>query len=385
MNSIQTIKEALSHREPDRVPLDIAGTRISGIHTKAYQRFRRKLGLELSNPRWQVLYLQHPKVEHDFYSKVGVDIESADPITESMETEVMSDNTGGQYYTDMYGNEWFMSSDAEYFDVRKPALSNVETVADVNRHKWPKGNEQAVVANLQEDARIIWHEHKRAVVLGRTSVGLFEMCAYLMGHEKALLNLALNPALIEAVMDKVLEIKLKYYESAINLLIAAGLDYFIFSDSEDLGTQKGLLYDPKVYRSIIKPRHLQLFSFIKKHSQGKAYIELHSCGAIRELIPDVIESGVEILNPIQVSATGMDDTKKLKKDFGDSLVFHGGGVDSQYTLPYGTPQEIKDEVRRRIEDLATDGGFIFTPVHSIQPDVPFENFTALLDAYREYC
>lgn len=125
----------------------------------------------------------------------------------------------------------------------------------------------------------------------------------------------------------------------------------------------------------------RLFDEIRRASGGRAYLELHCCGAIRELIPDLLDVGVQVLNPVQVSAAGMD-TGELKRDFGRDLVFHGGGVDSQRTLPYGTPDEVRTEVTRRMLELAPDGGFIFTPVHSIQHDVPFANFASMLDGYR---
>lgn len=386
-DSRSIVKLSLTHHEPKRIPLDIGGTpRISGIHIQAYQLFRSKLGLAETDTRlrWQALHLQHPKIDEDFRTILKVDMESADPVPNGLQSAIHQDESGAQYYTDMFGIEWYMSPSAQYFDVRKSPLAKAETFQDVQSHRWPRGDEEFVLANLEKEARTAWQEHRRAVVLGRTSAGFFEMCNFLIGYEKSLLSLALNPSLIEAVMDKLLEIKLNYYCAAIKQILAAGLEYFICAETEDLGSQKGLLFSPQTYRSLIKPRHKELFRSIKKYSQRKAFIELHSCGAIRELIPDMIESGVEILNPIQVSAEGMGDTKKLKQDFGNELVFHGGGIDSQYTLPYGTPHEVRDEVRRRIDDLAPGGGFIFTPVHSIQYNVPFENFMTMIETYEKY-
>jgi uroporphyrinogen decarboxylase len=210
------------------------------------------------------------------------------------------------------------------------------------------------------------------------------MPGMLCGHEKAWMNMATNPVLAEALLDRFLELKLTYYQAAIERLLVAGVEYFIIGESDDLGGQKGPLISPEMYRRMVKPRHAQLFKAIKEYSRGRAFVELHTDGAITKLLPDLIETGIDILNPIQVSAAGMADTRALKRVFGDAIVFHGGGVDSQYTLPHGTPQEVKDEVRRRMDDLAPGGGFIFTPVHSIQHDVPFENFMAMLETYREY-
>jgi len=135
-----------------------------------------------------------------------------------------------------------------------------------------------------------------------------------------------------------------------------------------------------MYRKYLKPRHKRLFAFIKERC-GNAKLFLHSCGAIRELIPDLIEVGVDILNPVQVSAEGMGDTAALKRDFGDALTFWGGGIDTQKVLPSGTPEEVREEVRRRVGDLAPGGGFVFATVHNIQGDVPVANIEAMLDEF----
>jgi len=277
-----------------------------------------------------------------------------------------------------------MPEGGHYFDVRTWPLAGAESPTDLDRFDWPNEQSEAILANVTPDSSQTCNEHRRAVVLGRTCPGIFEMLGILMGHEKAMMDLALNPALCEALMDKILELKMTFYRAAIERVLAAGVDYLMVSESEDLGAQRGLLISPDMYRSMVKPRHTQLFSAIKEWSSGRAYVELHSCGAIRELLPDFIESGVEVLNPVQVSADGMDDTAALKRDFGDAIVFHGGGVDTQHTLAAGAPRDVRDEVKRRMDDLAPGGGFIFTPVHSIQHDVPFENFQAMLDAFQDF-
>ena len=379
--SIQRMKDALDHREPDRVPLDIGGTRATSIHEEAYQVYRRGLGLPPSTPRVQVRYLRLPKVEEDFRALIGADLESVDPITAFEETDVVP-CPGGHSYIDRWHNDYFMPDDGHYFDVRSWPLAHAQSPADLDRFPWPKEDSSAILANITPDASETWHDHRRAPVLGRTCPGIFEMLGILMGHEKAMIDLALNPALCEALMDKILELKLTFYRAAIDRILAAGVDYFMIGESEDLGSQRGLLISPDMYRRMVKPRHATLFSAIKKWSGGRAYIELHSCGAVRSLLPDFIESGVEVFNPVQVSAEGMDDTVALKRDFGDALVFHGGGVDTQHTLAVGSPQDVCDEVQRRIHDLAPGGGFIFTPVHSIQHDVPFENFNAMIETFH---
>jgi uroporphyrinogen decarboxylase len=385
-DSLSRVQASLTHREPDRIPLDIGGTRVTGIHRRAYARFRRALGLPQTEPGVLILYLQLSRVEEDFRALLGVDLESVDPLTSAFEGPIRAQPStagGGDLYTDMWGCDWFMPQDGEYFDIRGFPLRAATSVQEIEKYPWPRGDSPMLLSEMKRAAAESLEKTRRAVVLGRTCPGVFEMCSILCGHEKAMMDFAASPSLSEAIMDRVLTHKLEYYRAAVEQLCAAGLPYFIISESDDFGSQSGLLISPEMYRSLVKPRHALLFREIKRFSGGRAFIELHTCGAVRALIPDLIEAGVEILNPVQSSAAGMDPGL-LKRDFGDSLVFHGGGLDSQHTLPHGTPREVRDEVRRRIEELAPGGGFIFTPVHSIQGDVPEENFMAMLEAYYEH-
>lgn len=156
----------------------------------------------------------------------------------------------------------------------------------------------------------------------------------------------------------------------------------VVGEADDLGVQDTTAISPEMYRKYVKPRHKKLFSHIKKLSPH-CYIFLHSCGSVYDVISDLIEVGVDILNPVQVSAAKMD-TRKLKKEFGKDLTFWGGGVDTQDILPHRSPQQVKDEVRRRIDDLAPGGGFVFATMHNIQDDVPPENIMAMWEILREY-
>jgi uroporphyrinogen decarboxylase len=150
---------------------------------------------------------------------------------------------------------------------------------------------------------------------------------------------------------------------------------------DDFAGQDRLLMSPRTWRKLIKPRLKALFDFM--HSKSNAKLFLHSCGAVREIIPDLIEIGLDILNPVQVSAVGMD-TAELKQEYGKDLVFWGGGVDTQNILPHGTPEQVRDEVRRRLDDLMPGGGLVFTPVHNIQSDVPAENLLTMWETLREH-
>jgi len=191
------------------------------------------------------------------------------------------------------------------------------------------------------------------------------------------MDLAAEPARARRVMGKILEIKFGYWERMLPLL---GDSVDIVGEADDLGGQARPLFSPATYRELVKPLHRELFDFL--HARTSAKVFFHTCGAVRELIPDLIEIGVDILNPVQVSATGME-TGALKRDFGRDIVFWGGGVDTQKVLSRGTPDEVRAEVRRRIADLAPGGGFVFATVHNIQPDVPAENILAMHAEVRE--
>jgi uroporphyrinogen decarboxylase len=179
-------------------------------------------------------------------------------------------------------------------------------------------------------------------------------------------------------MSKVMEIKMAYWDRALDLL-EDNVD--VVHEADDFAGQYKMLISPDAYRRIVKPLHKELFDFI--HARTKAKLFFHSCGSIRPVIPDLIEIGVDILNPIQVSATGMDSAE-LKKEYGDDVVFWGGGVDTQRVLGDGTQEEVRAETKRRISDLAPGGGFVFAAVHNIQGNVPPENIMAMWETLQEY-
>jgi uroporphyrinogen decarboxylase len=205
-----------------------------------------------------------------------------------------------------------------------------------------------------------------------------EMAAWLRGFLDFYCDVASNEELFCTILDKIVELKIIYWE---HILDVAKEFVDIIQEADDLGGQNRLLISPDKYRRLVKPRHQEIFDFIHSHSNAKVFF--HSCGAIREIIPDLIEIGVDILNPVQVSAPGMDSAE-LKQEFGKDLVFWGGGIDTQSILPYGTPQQVREEVKRRLNDFMPGGGYIFAPTHNIQADVPPENIVAMWETLKEF-
>ncbi|MEI8191239.1 MAG: uroporphyrinogen decarboxylase family protein [candidate division NC10 bacterium] len=229
---------------------------------------------------------------------------------------------------------------------------------------------------MAEDARAIAAEG-RAIAIGSICGGLTEGLFKMRGFEDGYMDLAADPDRARQVMARILEIKLAYWDRILREL--GGL-VDIVGEADDLGGQDRPLFSPAMYRALVKPLQRELFSFIRARTSARIFF--HSCGAIRELIPDLIEIGVDILNPVQVSAAGMDGAD-LKREFGRDIVFWGGGVDTQRVLGGGTPDEVRADVRRRIADLRKGGGFVFAAVHNVQPNVPPENLVAMWETWRE--
>ena len=208
---------------------------------------------------------------------------------------------------------------------------------------------------------------------------MLEMGQWLRGYENFYCDLAGDRPLAEALCDKIIELKMSYWDKALPIL---GDLVDVVQEGDDYGSQRRLQVSPDTWRDLFKPRLRELISHIKARAPHISLF-FHSCGSIREVLPDLIEVGVDALNPVQVAAEGMDSAE-LKSEFGDDLAFWGGGVDTQSVLPTGTPAQVRDEVRRRIDDLAPGGGFVFAAVHNIQSDVPPENIIAMREAITEF-
>ncbi|MHC4528919.1 MAG: uroporphyrinogen decarboxylase family protein, partial [Planctomycetota bacterium] len=236
-------------------------------------------------------------------------------------------------------------------------------------------------ADLKEQADRIVSDRKKAYVLGRMNSGMWETAMWMTGYEKFFSDMLLNQKLVHAIMSKLLEIKMQYWQRALETV---GENVLVVSTADDLGTQRGLLVSLDLYKKLIWPYHKRLFEFIKKQARSKVYIFFHNDGAIWDTLGLLIEAGVDILNPWQVNCAGMDDTKRFKKEYGKDFTIWGGSCDTQRVLPFGTAREVKDETRRRIEDLAPGGGFVFAPIHVIQGGVPPRNIMAWWETLQEY-
>lgn len=381
--SLQRIRTSLTHREPDRIPFDIGGTMVTGININALRNLHKHLGLS-GNVQVQDKITQMADTGDEVVDKLGIDVKNVSPRPPSNPGPGRDLGLQGKHYVliDEFGMGWRMPAQGgHYYDLYYSPLKDAQTLSDVENHTWPDPLDSARYEGLKEKADAIVNSEKKAYVLGRMNSGMWETAMWMRGYEEFFCDMLQNQKLVHAIMNKLLEIKMRYWEKALETV---GENVLVISTADDLGTQKSLLVSLELYKKLIWPYHKKLFHFIKKKAKSKVYIFFHNDGAIWDTIPLLIEAGVDILNPWQVNCEGMGDTGKFKREYGKELTIWGGSCDSQFVMPFGTPQQVRDETKRRIEDLASGGGFVFAPIHVIQSDVPPENIMAWWETLRDY-
>jgi len=378
LNSRERVLRALEHQEPDRVPFDLGGTGATGIHKTAYRNLRDYLGFPAVEIRTEDIIQQLAVVDEDVANRLQTDCRNVSPRSSAIYNLVLRDESNYTAYTDEWNIDWRMPKKGGfYYDMQRHPLTDAETAADTQNYAWPDATDSHRFEGLGERARTA-HDRGKIVILNGLCAGVTEMHAWLRGFEQYYMDFYLHPDLAGYLMDKIVELKMAYWEHA---LAEAGESADIVVEADDMAGQSRLLISPETYRKFIKPRHTRLFSFIKQQASVKVFF--HTCGAIRPLIGDLIESGVDILNPVQKSAAGMD-LVELKREFGQDVVFWGGGVDTQHVLNFGTPQDVRDDVKCSIDALAPGGGFVLSTVHNTQADVPPENFMAMWETVQTH-
>lgn len=377
MEPRERVLVALDHKEADRVPRDLAGTRYSSIHAEAYARLRPAMGLPDAEIRIVDTTQGLAHVHDDLLDRFGADVALVSPGPPSTYRREVVDDGEYERFVDEWGVVRARPRGGLYYESSSAPLKGAISAADVAAFAWPDPRDPGRFTGMAERARHIRDVEHRAVFVGSLCAGVTEMHFRLRGYEDGYMDLAADPALARQLMEKIAQVKLGYWEKVLDEI---GDVIDIAAEADDLGAQHAPLFSPRTYREIVKPLHAELISYIKSRSRARFF--LHSCGAIRDLIPDLIEIGVDCLNPVQVSADGME-TAGLKAEFGKDITFWGGSVDPQVVLARGTPEQVAAEVRRRIGDLKPGGGFVFASVHNIQAHVPVENILAMWDALEE--
>lgn len=404
MTSRERVLAALNHREPDRVPIDCSGHRSSGIAAMLYPKLRQYLGLPARPVRVYDPIQQLAILDEDILERFGIDtIELGRGFArrdEDWAEWVLPDGTPCEMpvwaLPEREDRRWVIRSasgqviaqmpdGAIYFEQTIYPFYEKDNLEDIPgalaESMWtaiasppgplvegPRGDQL-----LSEGARELRAKTDRAI-LGLFGGNLLEMGQFFYRNDGFLILLAEDPDRAHAFLDRIVERHLKNLEHFLTL-VGDSIDIIVFGD--DLGMQSGPQISPAMYREFFKPRHAEMWNRAKQLADVR--VMLHCCGGVRELLPDLIEAGLDAINPVQISCSGMD-VEGLKRDFGREMVFWGGGCDTQRVLPKGLPEEVEAHVRHQVGILKRGGGFVFQQVHNVLADAPPENVVAMFDA-----
>ena len=379
MTSRERVLTTIGHEEPDRVPLVIGVSNATGIKMKPYRGIKEIAGISAPD---EYLYdwpeLGSALVDEDTMRRLhsdvrGVlDLEPESVRTRNGQREPHSD------FIDSWGSGQLEITPGEWFPGIHP-LKDARSAEDLDAYAgWPDMTDPSRIAHVREAARRLGEENQYAILATPWLLFPFERAYAMQGMETFLLNMGMDGAFARDLMERIAH----YCKELMGPFLAELGDHVdIIKIGDDLGTQESLMISPKMYRELLKPIHADFISFIK--ARTKAKVLFHSDGDVAPLIDDFIEIGVDILNPIQTSAGTMSDLPALKKRHGDKIVFCGG-IDSHRILPFGTPEDVRQEVKRVIDIMAPGGGFMLGAVHTVMNDVPPENVLAMVDAVEEF-
>lgn len=407
MTRRERVLAAIAHREPDRVPIDLGGMRSTGISAIAYAALKRHLGLGGEGPRVydavQQLALPEPAIL-DFSGSDVIDLGRAwltspsdwtawtlpdgtpawlpsyarfEPqdggwIVRSSDGTLIGEMPAGAFYLSQRHfplSAW--DGDPALLD-RLPELMTKVTWSALPTAPFHKPLTPDHLADIRARSRELYQSTDHAIMAG-FGANLLEWGEYLCRFDQFLIDLIENRAKAEALLDKLVEMHL----ANLDLFLDAVDGYVqIVQMGDDLGSQQATVISPRLYREVFKPRQKIIYERVRRRGM---HVFLHSCGSIVDILPDLIEAGVEIINPVQTSARGMDPVR-LKREFGRDVTFWGGGCDTQRVLPQGTPQEVEAHVRERVRTFAPGGGFVFCQIHNILPNVPPANIAAMYGA-----
>jgi len=358
MNARERTVMALNHEEPDRIPVDMNGTLVTALVRTAYNGLREHLGLPPDpDPSISSREMDTVRAAEDMLTHYEIDTRCI-PLKAPLLSKGR-ELPDGTYY-DAFGIRWRKA--AYYYDAIERPLAGV-TLEELPNVQWPDPDDPGMYKGLREEAKALYENTDYCLVADIPGLGPFEGGCLTRGHDDFCVDLYINPAFAEALMDKVTDYILRVWG---HYLDEVGEYVQVVAQGDDVGIQTGPFISPEMYRKFVKPRQKRIWDLI--HSKTDAKIFYHSCGSVYDLLPDFIDAGIDILNPVQSSAAKMD-LGRLKREFGDAVTFWGGGIDVQTQLPFLSVEEIEDEVKRRIDILAPGGGFVFFPSHNIQADV----------------
>lgn len=378
LTSRQRVLTVLNHEVPDRVPIVLGPSNATGVKMATYQKIKQLIGVQAED-RYLYDWPELGTADMDeatlvrLHSDVrGVlDLEPASVMERNQRREPHSPHFNS------WGGGAIESEPGSWFPAIHP-LDEATTIAEIEAHPWPDMDDPTRVAHVKAAAQKLADENQYAIVATPWLLFPLERAFEMQRMDKFLMNMVKRPDFARALLEKNLSLCKTLMG---HFLEALGDNVDIIKIGDDLGMNNSLLMSPKMYRQILKPIHAEYIAFIK--ARTKAKLMFHTDGDVLPLIPDFIEMGVDILNPIQTSAGKMADLAELKKQFGKQIIFCGG-IDTLRILPFGTPQEVRDEVKRVISILGEGGGYMLGAVHTVMADVPAENVLAMVDAAVEF-
>jgi len=411
MNSRERILAAINHQQPDRVPVDLGSTPSSGISAIACNNLKKHLGYDNIPTRVYDVCQQVAQIDIELVEHFGIDVLDIGRMFNTADSDwhdvTLSDGSKAQYPAAFrpvqqpdgswlaYGPDGTclakMPVGATFFDQAlfpwvdgypsdfKNLAQDIGKVhwAAFAHSPWDHASEPDFWEKVRVNALALRNSSDKALMLV-IGCNLFEWGTFLRRLDNFLMDIIADQSQVERFLDALMELHMGALEKACQA-VGDVVDIVRFGD--DLGIDTGPFMAPDIYRKLFKPRHTQLCEYAKKHS--KMHTFLHSCGSLYALIPDLIEAGFEILNPVQTNCVDMEPAK-LKAEFGKDITFWGGGADTRHVLNNAAPSEVKDHVRERLEIFSPGGGFVFNTVHNIMPDVPPENIVAMFETIKEF-
>jgi len=418
MTSRERVNFALNHKEADRIPLDLGASAVTGMHVDTVYQLRQALGLDKPGTPVKVTepYQMLGEIKPDLMEALGIDVvglgkpatmfgfknEGWKPWTTFAGTPVLvpegfntEPDANGDILMYPEGDKSVppsgrMPKGGFYFDsiIRQPPFDDKSLNVENNLEEFgPVSDEE--LEYFRREAERLYTETDKAILANFGGMGFGDIALVpapwlkypkgIRDVEEWYISTVMRRDYVYKIFERQCEIALRNLEKI--LKVVGNRITAVFVTGTDFGQQTGPFISLKTYRELFQPFHKRLSDWVHQHTSWKTFI--HSCGSVRALIPDFIAAGFDILNPVQCSAAGMAPSE-LKKEFGSRVAFWGGGVDTQNTLPFGTPGDVRKEVRERLRIFGAGGGFVFNTTHNVQARVPVENVLALYETVREY-
>jgi uroporphyrinogen decarboxylase len=377
MNRRECFEATVTHRQPERVLVDY-GKHFGSFHRLAYEALKRHLKDTQVEGETKILdrMAQNVVLDEAICQRLGLDFRWVVPHWVGVRDVELDGKPG---YVDMWQTPHKWTDIGNYYAIADQPLGHENlTIANLEDFAWPDPHDPAMFAGLAEQARV-WQE-KTDYVVGADGikVGILQTSSQLRGYDKLFMDFALSPDLAHTLLRKISNLINEMYRAYMKQV---GPYVQVVCITDDQGTQKSLMVSPAMFREFIKPYLKSQIETIKESAKVK--VLMHCDGAIRPILDDLIEIGVDIINPIQTVVIGFEDTAALKAKYGDRLTFHAA-IDVQQVLPNTTPDEVRQEIARRIHDLGPAGGYIVAPCHNINVDIPVENVLAMFEAAQRY-